>query len=203
MRSDLDAVRVGDDAELLRYCYRVAGTVGIMMCGVVGVRDPAALPHAVDLGVGMQLTNIARDVAEDAGLGQVYLPRTRLAAHGVDAGDVLAGTASREAVSAVVRELLAMAERYYASADLGMRYIPARARLAIYAAARLYRGIGRKLLRRGADALAGRTILGAWERASQLAVAAVAFVVGAPRATHDATLHASLQGLPGADGAGG
>ena len=62
--TDLDSVAVDSDSELLRYCYGVAGTVGIMMCGVLGVDDPRALPHAIDLGVAMQITNICRDVRE-------------------------------------------------------------------------------------------------------------------------------------------
>ena len=74
VRSDLGVVRIADDDALLVYCYRVASTVGLLMCGVLGVRERDALPFAVDLGVAMQLTNICRDVAEDAGRGRVYLP---------------------------------------------------------------------------------------------------------------------------------
>ncbi|HMV69830.1 MAG TPA: phytoene/squalene synthase family protein, partial [Myxococcota bacterium] len=123
VRSDTGLVRVANDRELLRYCYRVASTVGLMMCGVLGVTDPAALPFAIDLGVAMQLTNIARDVAEDARLGRVYLPADRLRAlgAGVEPAEVLA---SREPVRRVVADLLALADRYYASADHGMRAIP-------------------------------------------------------------------------------
>ena len=78
MRSDLDVVRVRSDRELVRYCYRAAGTVGLMMCAVLDVRDQRALRHAIDLGIGMQLTNIARDVLEDAETCRVYLPADRL-----------------------------------------------------------------------------------------------------------------------------
>ncbi len=202
VESDLGAVRVADDAELLQYAYRVAGTVGLMMAGIVGVKERAALPHAVDLGVAMQITNICRDVAEDAALGRVYLPRKRLAAHGTTPEAVLAGTAPRAAVAAVVAELLELAERYYASADAGMHAIPWRARLGILAASRLYRAIGRKLARREGDALAGRTVLGGFERALALGSALVAactpVVNGWVARAHDATLHFNLRGLPGA-----
>ena len=202
VESDLGDVRLADDAALLQYAYRVAGTVGLMMAGIVGVRDRAALPHAVDLGVAMQLTNICRDVAEDAALGRVYLPRTRLAAHGTTPEAVLDGTAPPSAVAAVVRDLLALADRYYASADAGMHAIPWRARLGILAASRLYRAIGRKLARNGGDALAGRTVLSAGERALALGSALVAactpMVNGWVARAHDATLHFSLRGLPGA-----
>lgn len=74
IESDLQQVLVSTDADLLRYCYRVAGTVGLLMCDVLGVQDPKAKAHAIDLGIGMQLTNIARDVQEDAGMGRRYIP---------------------------------------------------------------------------------------------------------------------------------
>lgn len=200
--SDTEPVRIPDDASLVRYAYEVAGTVGLMMCGLLGVKDKAAHPHAVDLGIGMQLTNICRDVAEDAAMGRVYLPRTRLEAHGTSPEALLAGDAPREAVAAVVREVLGLAERYYASAERGMPAIPARSRLAIYAAMHLYRAIGRKLLRQGGDALAGRTVLRAPERAYALLSGISAFIAGlvavhAP-VLQDRELHAPLAGLPGA-----
>ena len=99
METDLGSVRIADDAGLLRYAYGVAGTVGLMMCGILGTPAPQsadngdARARAVDLGIGMQLTNIARDVAEDARRGRVYLPATRLRARGVTADAVAAGTA--------------------------------------------------------------------------------------------------------------
>lgn len=82
--TDLHEVLLTNDRGLLRYCYGVASTVGLMMCGVLGVRERAAHAFAVDLGVAMQLTNICRDVAADAAMGRVYLPATRLQSHGID-----------------------------------------------------------------------------------------------------------------------
>ncbi len=76
--SDLDFAGFANDSELLTYCYRVAGTVGAMMCAVLNVREPQALEHAIDMGVAMQLTNICRDVKEDAERGRLYLPAARL-----------------------------------------------------------------------------------------------------------------------------
>ncbi len=201
------ALTVADDAELLRYAYRVAGTVGLMMCGVLGVRDREAWAGAIDLGVAMQLTNIARDVRADAALGRVYLPRTRLLAHGVTPEELLACTPEaapsdvRLAVRAVVGELLALAERYYRSADAAMAAIPLRPRLAIAAAARIYRAIGPRLLRRhGGDALHGRTVVPTPARLFWL-VAGVAFAMRAAsaRAQHAPALHQALRGLPGCD----
>jgi phytoene synthase len=74
MASDAETVRMVDEAELLRYCYRAAGTVGLMMCRVLDAPEPAAAAHAVDLGIAMQLTNLCRDVAADARMGRRYLP---------------------------------------------------------------------------------------------------------------------------------
>ncbi len=200
--SDLESVRVPDDRALLRYCHGVASTVGLLMCGVLGVDDERALPFAVDLGVAMQLTNICRDVGEDAAMGRVYLPEERLRAAGTSGGALLGSSALRPSVALVVRDLLALAERYYRSADEGMRYIPWRSRLAIVVASRVYRRIGVKLARRGHDALAGRTVVGALEKTWVVAQALVAFAwialrgLAAPRA-HEAAQHADLRGLPG------
>ena len=78
MESDLDHVRMKTDGDLLLYCYRAAGTVGVMMCGVLGVTHPKALAPAIDPGIAMQPTNICRDVREDAERDRVYLPANRL-----------------------------------------------------------------------------------------------------------------------------
>ncbi len=199
-------VRVKDDAGLLRYCYLVAGTVGGMMCAVLGVKDPRALAHAIDLGVGMQLTNISRDVLEDAQRDRVYVPADRLGNAGVadpDAlpGAIAAGDVNAGAVAVVVGDLLALADRYYASADDGMRFIPWRSRFAIVVASRVYGAIGHKLRRRGCNPLLGRTSTSLPEKLWRAALATLSFVrvsLGRGR-PHERALHAPLAGLPGAN----
>lgn len=200
--SDLGAVRVADDAELLRYGYRVAGTVGLMMCGVLGVRAPAALPHAVDLGIGMQITNICRDVLEDATRGRVYLPAARLSRYGCTPEELLAAPASALAVTAsagVVRDLLVLAERYYTSGRDGLRYLPAAVRPAIAAAGEVYRTIGDHLRARGFGVMRGRTVASDASRLAALvrAVAATPLASLGPPAPHDGLLHRHLADLPG------
>lgn len=202
MLSDLGIVRVRNDAELVQYSYRVASTVGLMMCGVIGVRDPIALPHAIDLGVAMQITNICRDVLEDARMGRTYVPEERLIAAGTSPDALVHGSADRAAVAGVVRDLLELADRYYRSADYGMRFIPFRTRFAIVVASRVYRAIGVKLRRNGCDALAGRTVVSTVSKVSWALRAAGTFL--GPRvagygqyAEHDARLHHALAGLPG------
>lgn len=176
MMSDLDVVRVQSDRDLVRYCYRAAGTVGLMMCAVLGVRDARAWRHAIDLGIAMQLTNIARDVQEDAEACRVYLPAERLDAFGVAPEDLVDGKADPQAVSLVVDDVLTLAERYYRSGDAGMRYLPARARWAILVASRLYRGIGRRLRRRQqSNPLLGRVVVPWFEKAALAAMATVSW----------------------------
>jgi len=154
--SDLDPVRVEDEAELLRYAYGAAGTVGLMMCPILDARGAAATTYAIDLGIAMQLTNIARDVAEDAKRGRLYLPATWLP---TDLGVARLHEAPN-AVFSAVKLLLDRADCRYRSAELGYSYLPPRVRPAIRAAARIYEEIGRRILHHGPDYLdAGRCIV--------------------------------------------
>jgi phytoene synthase len=199
--SDVHRVCVMTDRDLIRYCYRVASTVGLLMCSVLGVRDAEARAFAIDLGVAMQLTNICRDVAEDAENGRVYLPAARLDAHGVLPEQLVDGTASAAGVRAVVLELLDLADTYYHSAMRGMRFLPPRARLAILVAAKVYRRIGVRLRANGGDALAGRTVVPLSGKLIEAAKAVMTWfrpdVMGlTPPPRHDSTLHIALHGLP-------
>lgn len=204
MRADLGQVRVADDRELLRYCYQVAGSVGLMMCGVLGVTDPRALPHAIDLGVAMQLTNICRDVLEDAERERVYLPESRLLDAGTSQGELLAGAAPPTRVASVVASLLELADSYYRSADDGMPFIPSRSRLAILVASRLYRRIGVRLARKhSCNPLHGRTRASLFDKTLGVIGAlgtwfAMALFARAGARRHQSTLHLHLRGLPGA-----
>lgn len=200
VESDLGVVCFQDDTELLRYCYRVAGVVGLMMCPILGVTDADAQAHAIDLGVAMQLTNICRDVLEDAHRGRVYLPAERLLAKGVTSQDVLNGSDCGVAVKSVVQDLLQMAESYYSSANVGMDYIPARSRFAILVAARLYRGIGRKILTQDHNPLAGRVWVSGPGKMVWVVIAVLAFFSRffvRSSTSHNRQLHTPLRGLPG------
>jgi 15-cis-phytoene synthase len=149
--------------ELLVYCYRVASTVGLMMCHVMGVSDPVALRHAAHLGLGMQLTNICRDVHEDFQRGRLYLPGEVLARHGAsglrpDPGKPFPGSAVG-ACRGALQELLAVADAYYVSSDAGLEYLSWRCALAVNAARRIYSAIGAQVARQGWDVLGPRAFV--------------------------------------------
>jgi phytoene synthase len=139
--------------DTLEYCFHVAGVVGLMMAWVMGARDRAALERGCDLGLAFQLTNIARDVGDDAVHGRVYLPADRLAAAGaiVTRGQRL-DPANAARVAVVVNELLRDADRYYASAWHGLAALPWRSAWAVATARHVYRAIGVEVLRRGGRA---------------------------------------------------
>jgi phytoene synthase len=168
---DLDGRRYATIAELDAYGARVAGTVGAMMAVIMGARDPAVLARACDLGVAMQVTNIARDVGEDARRGRLYLPRQWLAEEGIDAEAWLAQPAFTPAIGRVVERLLAHADVLYGRAAAGIAALPLGCRPAMHAARLLYREIGEEVRRRGLDSVSGRAVV-SWSRKSRLLAAA-------------------------------
>lgn len=166
--------------ELLLYCHRVASTVGLMMCHVFGAFEPAALRHAAHLGVAMQLTNICRDVKEDWQRSRLYLPLDLLQRHGAGRFAEAASLSPDEFPESLVgpcrgvlQELLAIADRHYASADAGLRYLPWRAALAVCVARRVYAAIGSVIAESGHDVTAKRAVVPA-ARKAQLVAGAVA-----------------------------
>jgi len=156
MAMDARGTRYTNLTELLLYCYRVAGTVGLMMAHVMGLRDEAALRHAADLGIAMQLTNIARDIIEDASMGRIYLPAGWLDEAKI-APEEIAAPENREKLAMLTRRLLREAERYYRSGDAGLWYLSLRSACAVAAARNVYSEIGNLLLTKGARAWDQRT----------------------------------------------
>lgn len=130
--------------DTLQYCYRVAGVVGLMMARVMGVRDDAVLDRACDLGLAFQLTNIARDIVDDARVGRCYLPAQWLAEANIDPQQI-ADPTMREPLAELARRLVAEAEPYYASARQGLAGLPLRSAWAIASAHGVYREIGVKV----------------------------------------------------------
>jgi phytoene synthase len=194
MSQDVDNVLITTKAELLRYSYRVAGTVGLMMCEVLEVRNPAAHAFAIDLGIAMQLTNICRDVLEDANMGRRYLPLA------FPVADLLAADCPQDAlVRQAMLETLALAERYYESGMSGLGYLPWRVRWTIACAGVLYRAIGLKLLKLGLPWQNGRVYLSTREKVLTVLwqlPSLIRLVMAKPRGSHKVCLHADLEGLP-------
>jgi phytoene synthase len=156
------------------YAARVAGTVGAMMTLVMGVRDPAAVARACDLGVAMQLTNIARDVGEDARAGRLYLPERWLREAGVEPDEWLARPGFDERIAHVVRRLLDAADRLYRRAEGGIGQLPMGCRPAIAGARYVYAEIGRQVERQGLDSIGQRAVVGAGCKVRLLARALLA-----------------------------
>ncbi len=156
MEMDVDKHRYDSVDELRLYCYRVAGVVGLMFSHIVGLRDQKAFKHAVDLGIAMQLTNIARDINEDFLMGRVYLPTEWLVPAGIDPNHLLA---SETKIWPIVQLLLSEANRYYRSGDDGFIELPWKAALAAKAARHIYADIGHKILATGPSYIKKRTVV--------------------------------------------
>jgi phytoene synthase len=178
---DAQGRRYEDIADLCDYAARVAGTVGAMMAVLMGARAPDVIARACDLGVAMQLTNIARDVGEDARAGRLYLPLRWLRDAGIDADAWLARPAFTPALGSVVQRLLGVAETLYLRADAGIALLPLACRPGIGAARRLYAEIGREVARRGYDSVASRASVPTTRKLGLLARSVAAAAVPAAR----------------------
>jgi phytoene synthase len=169
---DAEVRRYADLAALHAYAARVAGSVGAMMALLMGVRDARVLARACDLGVAMQLTNIARDVGEDARAGRLYLPLDWLAAAGIDAEAFLAAPRFSPALGTVIARLLAEADRLYRRAEAGIARLPVSCRAGIGAARLLYAEIGRAVERQGGNSVDRRAVVPTPRKLALLAASA-------------------------------
>ena len=160
--SDQGTVLLLNENQLIQYSYKVAGTVGLMMAPILGISSKKAIPFAVDLGIAMQLTNISRDVLEDAELGRRYIPGEwcdELSAPKIVELAKNGATEDRLKVSAAIKRTLLLAETYYISGFKGLAYLPPRNHLAILIAGIIYRLIGRRLLNSGTKWWVGRQVV--------------------------------------------
>lgn len=161
-------------SQLKSYAVRVAGSVGAMMAMVMRVKDFALIARACDLGVAMQLTNIARDVGEDARSGRLYLPRDWLRAANIDPDAWLQNPVFSSGLALVIEQLLDAAAELYARSDPGIAGLPAACKPGMYAARLLYCEIGREVARRKFDSIGQRAVVSWRRKARVLADAAVA-----------------------------
>jgi len=188
-RMDVEAQPYASLDDTLAYCWRVAGVVGVMMAMVMGTRNPSTLDRACDLGMAFQLTNIARDVVEDAAIGRVYLPANWLADQGILSTDDVLDPAHRPALGRVAARLVDAADPYYRSAFAGIGELPLRSAWSIATARGIYRDIGRQVKAHGAHAwdtrIATTRMDKLWFLARGAAVAVAAHgLVPQPRSRH-------------------
>jgi len=163
---DAEDWRPRTEADMMRYCYHVAGAVGVMMAVVMGVspQDQETLDRANDLGLAFQLSNIARDIVEDDAAGRCYLPIEWLVEQDIEPGQHTKPHHRKELAEMAAR-LVALVEKHEAAARVGAAKLPFRSRWAVLSAARIYGAIGRKVRARGAEAWNSRTYVPRGEKA--------------------------------------
>lgn len=170
MEMDLTVSRYQTFDDLQKYTYGSASVVGLMMCHLVGCDDPASVPHASALGLGMQLTNFLRDVGEDfSGRGRIYLPLEDLERFGVTESDIRRGVVT-ENVVALLRFEIARTREIYEHADAGIPYLPQYAQLPVRLARVLYSRILDKIEQNKYDVFTRRARVPTWEKLLTLAV---------------------------------
>ena len=163
---DQKKIKIKNKEELIKYSYHVAGTVGLMMSKILGVRNNLASSCAIDLGIAMQLTNIVRDVYEDAQMERIYLPSDWLPNISLS---ILNGSdeisyEQEEKISSANNRLIELSEKFYENGFTGLKYIPFKSRLGIFIAANVYMGIGRKIKKFGKKYLKKRVYLTNYEK---------------------------------------
>ena len=158
---DQKSISFKKEEELIRYSYHVAGTVGIMMCDALKCENELAKSFAIDLGIAMQLTNIARDVLEDAKMGRRYLPGTWI--QNISPKEIVLAAKTNDLkkihiISKGIKKLLNLAEQYYLSGEKGFIFLPFNTRIAISVASGVYREIGVQLENKNYNWQRGRQV---------------------------------------------
>jgi len=194
---DRRGLRIKTWAELLRYCYGAAATVGLMMCDIFGVQNERAYFFAIDLGIAMQLTNISRDIYEDAVQNKIYLPQEAFS-RPLEPKDI----DHSDQIFDVQEQLLQLADTYYKSSNSGMHYLSTHARLAIMIASRLYQAKGFTIRKNSRFYLKNRADVGLIRKIFHSSRALTSFFFDPSyttgmRSTHQASLHQDLLFLPG------
>lgn len=168
MAMDLTRARYQTFKDLTAYTYGSASVVGLMMCHIVGISDPAALRPAHDLGLAMQLTNFLRDIGEDwTARGRIYIPQEDMARFGYTEAMLAAGLVNDQ-FRALMQFQIARARAFYASADAGIPYISAPCRLPVKMARILYARILEKIEQNGYDVFHRRARTSGLEKAAVL-----------------------------------
>ena len=163
---DQKIIRIQNKEELINYSYHVAGTVGLMMSKIIGVKNKNAEKSAIDLGIGMQLTNIARDVYEDSKMKRIYIPANwipNISLKNLNEPHELS-LEKDEKISKAIHRVINLSEKFYKNGFAGLKYIPISTRLGIFIAANVYRGIGLKIKSNKKKYLRKRIYLNSFEK---------------------------------------
>ena len=196
INSDKNFKRFKDNSELLRYCYKVAGVVGLMMIKALDIKQSEAKYFAIDLGMAMQLTNISRDIMQDYKKNRIYIPENT----GINK-DIISNMTSENEIKLkkVVNQIILKSEIYYKSSLHGMRYIPIRSRLAILVSLRIYQGIGIKIIKTKKKFIHENLYVTNIEKTFIVAKALIEFLIffifPVYKKKHNIYLHESLEGL--------
>ena len=196
INSDKNFKRFKDNSELLRYCYKVAGVVGLMMIKALDIKQSEAKYFAIDLGMAMQLTNISRDIMQDYKKNRIYIPENT----GINKDIISNMTSENEKkIKKVVNQIILKSEIYYKSSLNGMRYIPIRSRLAILVSLRIYQGIGIKIIKTEKKFIHENLYVTNIEKTLIVAKALIEFLIffifPVYKKKHNIYLHESLEGL--------
>ena len=196
INSDINFTRYKDNAELLRYCYKVAGAVGLMMLSALEIKAKDARYFAIDLGIAMQLTNISRDIVEDYKKNRIYLPENT----GIDKICMSNMTdQNQKKIQKTVKNLLIKADIFYKSSLNGMRFIPIQSRISILIALRIYQAIGKKIRNTGLMFLHENIYVSKKEKLfiviKTIFEFLIFFLIPLFRKKHNKYLHESLIGL--------
>ena len=200
INSDVNFKRYKNNDELLRYCYKVAGVVGLMMSQALEIRNLEAKYFAIDLGIAMQLTNIARDISQDYDKNRIYLPEDT----GISEDTISNMTHDNKIkIEKSVNDLLIKADIFYNSSLNGLRYIPIKSRISILIALRIYQAIGYKIKRTGTKFLKENIYITAKEKMFLIIKSIIEFLIffilPLHRRKHNKSLHEPLSGLADAD----
>jgi len=198
-QSDLSHKQPKSINELIIYCYRVAGIVGLMVCDALGVKDTKKRLYAIDLGIAMQLTNICRDIQEDAAMGRVYLPQSLV-------GKLKPNEISNpnkiifKRINLCQRKLLNLADKYYESAEHAIPFLPGKTVLAIRLASKIYQAIGRKIINKNISYLEGRVFITKYQKLQITLINVFSIKKSYNKLImHKISMHRAIKHLPGAN----
>ena len=195
---DLDFKQPEDLNQLLKYCYRVAGVVGLMICDVLNIQDKKLRYFAIDFGIAMQLTNICRDVREDAQINRVYLPKSETASLTINSFKNPSET-DLMIINGARNKLIKLADSYYQSGMLGINQLPKKIKKSFMVALSIYRGIGHKIIQKKISYNERRVFLNKFEKLYLTLKTIFNCSKNIDIPLHDKKLHEPLGKLPDTD----